>query len=159
MCNAHNHSPGCDCGFGPQYQSASITVVDIASPNNRETSQAATLSIKYSTAASVFPELPGEAGKADLAAALALPIQEFADQHFGVGKIIVKLADVRRGSLTITAIVCVAVGGVWKFFVEYEQLRKGIKLFRDDLFANRKPLFDKIRTIYLREVERWRPRK
>jgi len=88
------------------------------------------------------------AGDEGLREDLQVFFQRLADERFGVQSVIVKV-ELRSGSLIVTALV---VGGpaLYKFFKDYEQLRKGVQLFVGDVKAAK----NKIEAIILKRDDK-----
>lgn len=81
-------------------------------------------------------------------------LQPLADIRFGRGTTIVQGAEVKAGSLEIILWLMAAGTMAYKFFKDYESLRKGIVLFAKDVEAANNKIETLIKKHYIEKKKR-----
>ena len=154
MCNGYKHPPGCECGFGPPYPEVDVTVRKLISKNNRRSSRIAELDLRFHIPKASFFHLVDQSGRKRVLATAVRQLQRLADNRFGKKNIKVVPEYVKKGSIDVYVALVVAVGAAYKFFKDYESLRKGVAAFVNDIKGVSNKLNRVVRRKYLREEQR-----
>lgn len=157
MCNASNHSPGCDCGFGPPYQDLRVTITRLADPQDKSPSELGRLRLVFPIPKATSYNQLDDSSKTTVLKSILVPLQSIADKRFGEGHIRIQPIYLRKGSIELGVALVMACGvGVYAFFKDYEALRTGVLLFVRDLRSVSRYLRDQTKGTYAREVKRSR---
>jgi hypothetical protein len=92
-------------------------------------------------------------GTVRVRAAAREALQDLANRRFGVNRLKIATTHLTRGSLEI-GVVVLMVGSAYAFFKSYEDLRKGVLLFLDDVRAVSRYLKERVQRAYSREEKR-----
>jgi hypothetical protein len=154
MCNGWNHNDGCQCGFGPPYNS--IRTVRYKVPSEKGASNTSIAGrFLISAPVSGIPKLDDldEQLKSQLVNMLEESIRLIAKKSFRNIQISeqvrldIKIRSLSEGSINIDFTLVVVGGLVYSFFKDYESLRKGIMLFLNDILAASRHIAKLIRKI------------
>lgn len=134
MCNAYKHPSGCSCGFGPPYEQIEVSIVKLPSPTDLRTRRAADLSVKFPAAHAIGIEHLNRLSTVRVREAARKTLQNLADRRFGKSKIKINVERVVTGSIEFDIVLMTGTGvAVYKFFKDYEQLRKSMIIFCKDI--------------------------
>jgi hypothetical protein len=95
-----------------------------------------------------------EDGKKRILVATIEEIQHLADIRFGKGNIKVVPEKIREGSIEIGVILIVVAGAAYKFFKDYEALKKGVSEFTKDIGCMSRKLFKVVKKKYQSEEKK-----
>ena len=157
MCNAWNHVPDCSCGFGPPYEDLHVEILKLPRPSTKRPSWVAKLSVQFPIPRAIYFWRLDRVGKTRLIRSLTNALQRIADGRFGKRKFRVLVTRVKKGSIEFyVLLVPTGVVAVYKFFKDYEALRKGVIAFRGDIERVSKRLRSLLRKVYASEEKRAR---
>jgi hypothetical protein len=155
MCNGYRHAPGCECGFGAPYPDIDVRIRKIIEREDRRSSKFVEFSLSFHIPKAKFFHLVDKAGKLRVLTTAAEALQRLANSRFGRGNVKVVPIYIKKGSIDVyVALVVLAMGGAYKFFKDYETIRKGIKAFAKDIKYASSKLNQVVRRKYLQEEQR-----
>lgn len=155
MCNAHNHSSGCDCGWGPPYPTVTVTVRELYELSNTS-SQIAKLDLSFPIHNTNNFDLISEKGKGKILTTATSVLQQLADAYFG--KAVVKIApvDIRKGSIELTILLCVVLptGLTYVAFKTQKDVCERVEKFGAYIYFKSLKLFREVKRKYAAEEQR-----
>ena len=154
MCNGYRHATGCQCGCGPPYPQVDVKIRKLLKRGDRRSSTVAELGLRFHIPRANFFHLVDKDGKGRVLTTAVKALQHLADNRFGKGNIKVVPAYVEKGSIEVYVALVALVGGAYKFFKDYEALKKGVKAFVKDIKYASSKLNQVVRRKYLREERR-----
>lgn len=154
MCNGYRHATGCQCGFGPPYPDVDVRIRKLLNRGDRRSSTVAELGLSFHIPKAKFFHLVDKAGKDRVLTTAVEALQRLADNRFGKGNIKVVPAYVKKGSIEVCVVLVAMVGAAYKFFKDYEALKKGVTAFVKDIRYVSNKLNLVVRRKYLREERR-----
>ncbi len=83
-------------------------------------------------------------------AGLSAEVQEIADKRFGERNIIVRVSEIRSGSIEIFIVVATVGKAAIDFFSNYKKIKIGVNDFADDVRKQSKLLFAKLNALIRR---------
>lgn len=150
MCNAYKHPSDCHCGFGPPYDEVQVEIRKLPSPADTNPKQLAELDVRFPVPRATYYSQISSTAKIEMMAAFQNSLQRLADDRFGKANFLIKVRDVRKGSLTFEVLLITGLVGAYKFFKDYEALRKGVKAFCQDIWRSGKWLKKSVYQSYRR---------
>ncbi len=154
MCNGYRHATGCECGFGPPYPQVDVRIRKILNRGDRRSSMVAELGLSFHIPRANLFHLVDKAGKDRVLTTAVKALQRLADNRFGKGNIKVVPAYIKKGSIEVYVVLVALVGAAYKFFKDYEALKKGVTAFVKDIRHVSNKLNLVVRRKYLREEQR-----
>jgi hypothetical protein len=159
MCNGNNHPPGCHCGFGPPYPNIGVSIRKLLSKEDRQSSTVAELDLDIPLSSTDYFYLIDIAGKKRILSTTVDALQPLADKRFGTDNIKVVPIYIVKGSIDLGVALVVVAGAAYYFFKDYEDLRKGVIQFTNDITYVSSKLYRIVRKKYLSEERRSVKRK